>query len=131
YYARRHTTQYRMHFATLCRYYLNRMAMAERIKTIGPDYIESMRMQGRESEAENAQYLTDNYDKVVAEAKDHVSKLLDHSLKVMPAALVLDNGEPSANGAKLEYGGATYPRYTDGVLVDYVQMYYDVDNVKQ
>src|SRR5690606_37321397 len=48
-----------------------------------------------------------------------------------PAALVLDNGEPSANGAKLEYGGATYPRYTDGVLVDYVQMYYDVDNVKQ
>lgn len=131
YYARRHTTQYRMHFATLCRYYLNRMMMAERIKTIGPDYVNSMRQQGNISEAENAQYMIDNYDKVVAEAKDRVSKLLDRSLEVMPASLVLDNGEPSQNGAKLQYGGATYPRYTDGALVDYVQMYFDVDNVKQ
>lgn len=124
YYARRHTSQYRLHFATLAEYYTNRILQAENVKAQGQGYIDYLRATGKVDEADEMEYIYNNYNTVVAESKKRASALIRRSLEVMPAALVLDNGEPSAGREKISAGGVEYPVYQDGPLIDYIDMLY-------
>lgn len=128
YYARRHVIQYRSQFASLVRYYLHTIDQAERVKEYPDSYIDMIKNQPvlQPAEAEVLE-LRKNADQVIAEAKKRVSALLDRSQEVMPVEFVLDAGEPNPAGS-FKYQGANYPRYSDGIVVDYVQMYYDADN---
>ena len=125
YYARRHTVQYRQQFASLAKYYVQSVDMAERAMAYPAEYVESLKERGDLANYERISDLRNNYAKIKAESKDRVVKLLNKSLEVMPATIVLDGGEPQQS-AVIEAGGSRYPRYSDGLLVDYVQTYYAV-----
>ena len=122
YYARRHTSQYRLHFASLAEYYVNQILKADNVKAQGPGYIEYLNGVGRTDEAEEMSYLLENNDEVKATAKKRAIALLKRSLELMPASIVLDNGEPTASRDKISAGGQDYPVYDDGHLTDYVEM---------
>lgn len=124
YYARRHTAQYRLHFATLAEYYTNRILQADNVKKQGPGYYDFLVSSGRTTEAREVKYILENYDKVVKESKERASALIRRSLEVMPAAIVLDNGEPSSGRDQIAANGINYPTYQDGTLVDYIDMLY-------
>lgn len=124
YYARRHTAQYRLHFATLAEYYTNKVMQAQSYKTQGPGYLDYLKSMGKTDEAEEVQYVLANFDKVVAESKKRASALLRRSLEIMPAAVVLDNGEPTSGRESMKVASGEYPTYQDGTLVDYIEMLY-------
>lgn len=130
YYARRHTAQYRLHFSTLAEYYANRIVMAEQAMKQGQPYVDYLRNAGRKSEADDASYFIKNYDKVIAESKSRISTLLRKSLKEMPAAVVLDIGEPTIAREKIQANGIEYPTYSDGTLYDYIELLYLADDKK-
>lgn len=127
YYARRHVIQYRSQFASLTRYYLHKMEQAERVKSYPDSYFEMLKTQPKTAENTEILELRANADKTIAESKKRVSELLNRSQQVMPVEFVLDGGEPNMAGS-FKYQGANYPRYSDGVVVDFVQMYYDADD---
>jgi hypothetical protein len=128
YYARRHTSQYRLHFSTLAEYYANRIMQADNAKKQGQPYVDYLVNAGKAAEAIDAKFYIQNYDKLVAESKKKISALLRRSLDVMPAAIVLDNGEPSVGREKIKANGIEYPTYTDGTLVDYIELLYLADD---
>jgi hypothetical protein len=117
YYARRHTNQYRAHFSRLAEEFLIAALRAEQeidrakmLKEMGGD----MQIQAPSlSEAE------------IKEFKQKAIKLIQHSLKVMPAEVVIDYGEPTENNdprKDYELNGRTFKAYNDGILHDYVRI---------
>lgn len=126
YYARRHVIQYRSQFASLARYYLQRIQQAERVKSYPDNYFEMLKAQ-ESPDSKEVLELRENADKIIAESKKRVSELLNRAQKVMPVEIVLDGGEPNPAGS-FTYQGANYPRYSEGIVVDFVQMYYDADD---
>lgn len=129
YYARRHVIQYRSQFASLVRYYLQRIQQVERIKSYPDEYFEMMKLQSG-GENQDLLEMRANADKIIAESKKRVSALLNRVQEVMPVEIVLDGGEPNPAGS-FEYKKSDYPRYSDGIAGDFVQMYYDVDDNDQ
>ncbi len=119
YYARRHTDQYRLHFLSLAEEFVAKAFRAE------------------EQNERIAQYA--NIDqpvaglpepvsqKVIDEYKEKAKKLINRSLEVMPAELVIDYGEATASNNprdNYEVNGKSLKAFTDGVLHDYVGVLY-------
>jgi hypothetical protein len=129
YYARRHVIQYRSQFASLVKYYLHQIQQAERVKSYPSTYLDMLKTQNTPESAEILRMSADA-DKIIADSKKKVSDLLNRAEEVMPVSIVLDGGEPNP-ASTFEYQGARFPRYSDGIVVDFVQMYYDADNVPQ
>ncbi len=120
YYARRHTAQYRSHFIRLAEDYLLDVMRAEQEQ----QRIKMMREMGAdESTIPAPQYS----EKDVKEAQTKAIALLKKSLEVMPADVVIDYGETNPNSdprRDYEYNGTTLKAYSDGILHEYVQMFY-------
>ncbi|MFT5859803.1 MAG: hypothetical protein ACI865_001907 [Flavobacteriaceae bacterium] len=116
YYTRRHTKQYRAHFLALAEDYLTRALDAES----GSDF-RGMPAADKLSVKEIADY------------KQKAIKLINRSLEVMPAAIVIDYGEPSDNRAPSDdykIPGGTLKAYKDGDLHNYVTVLYSAGDVK-
>lgn len=104
YYARRHTSQYRMHFLALAEYYVNRTLMPG----TSQEDIEAMRTKA--------------------------INLINRSLEVMPAEFIIDYGEPTAGQAKYPINGQELQTFNDGILHDYVRILYmagDIDGAEK
>ncbi len=125
YYARRHVIMFRSQFAALTRYYLHRIQQAQQIKSFPEANFDMLLLQPGVNK-EDYVYLRKNADNVIAESKKRIVEILNRAEEVMPVAFVLDGGEPNVVSS-FKYQGGDYPRYSDGVVVDFVQMYYDAD----
>lgn len=108
YYTRRHTTQYRSHFLRLASSFLREIEYAERVAATNAN----MEVSDVLSEEKQKEY------------KQKAIKLLKKSLEVMPAEIVIDHSEPSQNGDQYLVNGAMRRGFTDGVLHDYVDIFY-------
>ncbi len=108
YYTRRHTTQYRSHFLRLASSFLREIEYAERVAATNPNM-------------EASDVLSSEKQK---EYKQKAIKLLKKSLEVMPADVVIDHSEPTATGDQYKVDGKPRRGYTDGVLHDYVDIFY-------
>lgn len=130
YYARRHVIQYRSQFASLAKYYMHRIEQVKRAQSYPVNYIQML--EGKDIKSEDEKEILDlikNGDKIIADAKKRISLILNRAQEVMPVEFVLDGGEPTMS-SQFKYQGANYPRYSDGVVVDFVQMFYDADDKK-
>lgn len=123
YYARRHVYMFRSQFATLARYYMQRLSMAEQIKNFPEANFQGLLMQPG-TDREDFIYIRENADKVIDECKKKTIAILNRAQEVMPVEHVLDLGEANMV-ATFKFQGATYPRYAEGLTLDFVQMYYD------
>src|SRR5690606_699098 len=123
---RRHVYMFRSQFASLARYYLHRIQQAEQIKNFPEANFQMLLLQPG-ADKEDYTYLRENADKVIAESKKRVSEILNRAQEVMPVEIVLDGGEPNMTST-FKYQGATYPRYSEGIATDFVQMYFDADD---
>jgi hypothetical protein len=127
YYARRHTAQYRSHFSRLAEDYLLEVVRAEQER----ERIKMMKQMG----ADEATIPQPRYtDKDIAEAKKKAISLLNKSLEVMPADVVIDYGESNPNSdprRDYEFNGTTLKSYTDGILHEYVQLYFQAGAKKE
>lgn len=131
FYARRHTSQYRLHFASLAEYYVNKIFEVDNVRQQGQPYIDALRAAGRTDEADEREYLIKNGDKVKAESKKRAAALLKRSLEIMPADVIIDmSDQASPTREKFTVGGAQYSTYQDGMLADYVEMLYIVGEKK-
>jgi hypothetical protein len=131
YYARRHTSQYRLHFASLADDLLQRVEQDQQLKTSGKTTIQMLRQQGQSAQAKEMENSLAGADKRIKENKKKAIDLIKHSLKVMPADIVMDYGEPTADSRDpYTNGGASLDRYTDGVLHDYVRLLYRAGDKK-
>ncbi len=120
YYTRRHTEQYRQYFEILSDEYIRQVEEAKQMKTNGPRYIESLRLQGNEAEAKRIENLMKNSDKIIAENKKKAIELIDFSINIMPPSMVIDHGEPRQGRDSYQMGGVTYQSQSDGSLHMYV-----------
>ncbi len=130
YYARRHTVQFRSQFASLARYYVQTAEISNRSMTYPEEYLTSLKASGDLVNYNRIMDMRNNNANIVAEANKKVVALLNKSLAVMPAEIVLDGGEANQIGG-IKTAEGQYPRYGSGVLTDYVQLYYDVNAVKE
>lgn len=110
YYTRRHTVQYRSHFLRLAREYAMDAAQADQYYAQAPDSVTEI--PGLAPRKDLEMFRT----RAIA--------LLKKSLEVMPANVVLDLGEPNAGGPVYEYAGQQFRGYSDGVLNEYVEIFY-------
>lgn len=131
YYARRHTSQYRQTFEILADQYIRQADEAAEIKDRGMPIIDSYRLRGQNKEADRFEYILKNADKIIAESKDKAKKLILRSLEVMPADIVIDNGEPGQGNTTYNYGGQQIPSMNDGSLQNYVSILYEAGAIKE
>ncbi len=129
YYARRHVVQYRSQFASLVKYYLNSNDNIKRAQSYPEEYLKTSAQAGN-ADAAKLLELRKNADQTIAENNKHISALLNRAEEVMPIDVVLDSGEPGMVGS-FKYQGSEYPRYSDGVVSDFVEMYYSAGDKKQ
>lgn len=125
YYARRHTDQYRLHFLSLAEEFISKAFNAENQN----DQIKSILKSGQQ--VANMPEMVS--EEKIKEYKTKAKNLIYRSLEVMPAAVVFDYGEPSANGNPndvYEVDGLKLTKYSDGVLHDYVGILYMVGDKK-
>lgn len=112
YYTRRHTTQYRLHFLSLAEEYISRAIRAEQ--------------SNQQAEMMVSAGITDDRvpelikEEEIAELKTKAKTLIHRSLELMPAAIVIDYGEPTAARENYTLNGATLEGYSDGILHEYV-----------
>jgi len=115
YYARRHTDQYRLHFLSLAEEFISKAFAAENQNEQIANILKSgQQVAGLPEKVSAAK---------IKEYKEKAKKLILRSLEVMPAALVMDYGEPNANGDprdKYQVNGVELTKFNDGVLHDYV-----------
>ena len=130
YYTRRHTSQYRLHFATLADHYLAMADQEEQMKASKDMNIRLLRENGRGAEADELLQNLNGADGKIKDYKKKALNLLKHSLKVMPANIVIDYGEPSASREKYSASGVQLSAYQDGILHDYVGMLYRAGDKK-
>ncbi len=129
YYTRRHTAQYRGHFLALAEDLLAKALQGE-------NDLERMKM--LEGLGENANPAMAGFKPSATEAeiksyKKKAAELLNYSLKVMPADVVIDWSEPSRArmpSDNYELNGVPVPAYTDGVLQDYVAVLFQAGDKK-
>ena len=119
YYARRHTAQYRLHFLSLAEEFISRAFSAEQEN----ERRAMMASMGQDVSNTGAGVS----EKEINEYKKKAKALIDKSIEVMPAELVLDYGEPNrSNNPRDNYtiNGKDLSAYGDGVLHDYVGILY-------
>ncbi len=123
YYTRRHTSQYRMHFAALADYYISKAEQEAATVENSKINLPLMRKAGQNDRATSLEKSLTGADGRIASYKSKAAKLIMHSLKVMPADVVIDYGEPQADTrTKYNNGGAELNAYKDGILHDYVKI---------
>ena len=119
YYARRHTDQYRLHFLSLAEEFVAKAFRAEE---------QNARIKQFEDAGQPVAGLPEPVSqKEIDDYKAKAKKLIERSLEVMPAELVIDYGEPSASNNprdNYEINGKTLKSFSDGVLHDYVGVLY-------
>ncbi|MFN5910859.1 MAG: hypothetical protein ACK45H_05955, partial [Bacteroidota bacterium] len=130
YYTRRHTSQYRLHFASLADHYLTLAEAEEMTKKSKEMNIEMLRKSGANKQADSLQISLEGVDVKIRDFRKKAINLLDHSLKVMPAEFVIDYGEPTSSRETYKETGLDLPVYQDGILHDYVALYYRAGNKK-
>jgi hypothetical protein len=125
YYTRRHTRQYRQHFEVLAEAYLRQAEEATQIKSRGTSFIEMMRMNGQEAQANRAKEIYENADNLITESKKKAIQVIKRSLEVMPPALVFDHGEPNTGNEVYTLNQVQYRSMTDGSLHNYVNILFN------
>jgi hypothetical protein len=125
YYTRRHTSQYRLHFASLADDYLMRADNEDQMRKQKLKNIDILRKNGQTAQANQLDASLKGVDEKIATYKKKAKALINRSLNVMPADVVIDYGEPQMDGRK-EYmlDGVQIPSYGDGILHDYVGLLY-------
>ena len=123
YYARRHTNQYRQHFLTLAEEYLAKALRAE------AEYERYDQMLANMPEgAEPPVGFNPSLPKSeIPTYKTKAANLLNRSIEIMPANMVLDWAEPTKQrdpNENYKLNGVTIPAYTDGALHEYVGALY-------
>jgi hypothetical protein len=132
YYTRRHTSQYRDHFASLADAYLNEIDELKSNKSIYPEQIKMLRGANRTKTADSLQRILDGADEKFASNKKKAIELVRKSLVVMPIENVIDYGEPSPSRENFEVSqGISYPGYTDGTLHQYIGTLYRAGDKKE
>ncbi len=131
YYSRRHTSQYRLHFASLADDYLSKAEREDEMRKNAQRNIEILRKNGMAAQAKELETSIKDVDKKIAAYKKKAIQLIRRSLEVMPADIVMDFGEPSPNAReKYNCGDLSMDSWSDGVLQDYVSMLYRAGDVK-
>jgi hypothetical protein len=131
YYARRQTSQFRSQFAQLADYYLNRADEEERNQTQYASIAQNMRAAGQGQRADSLMGTIKGAGGRIKDYRARAIKLVNRSLEVMPAEVVLDYGEPQPNKRPLQGAdGTQYTSYQDGSLQDYVVMLYRAGDKK-
>ncbi len=119
YYARRHTSQYRLHFLSLAEDYISKAISGEET---------NQRMEIMKGMGNPNMEMPEGVDvKEIEGYKTRAKNLIHRSLDVMPADLVIDYGEPSpSNNPRDSYkiNGKTLTGFNDGILHDYVGILY-------
>lgn len=125
YYTRRHTAQYRLHFASLADDFLLKATQEDETRKNKQRNIEILRKNGMGAQAAELEASLKGVDERIADYKKKAQSLIKRSLEVMPADVVIDYGEPNPNGReKYMNGGVQISAYSDGILHDYVVMLY-------
>jgi hypothetical protein len=123
YYTRRHTNQYRDHFARLADAYLREADFEERRKDNFDNQIKSLQTLGRTDQADSLRKIIEDADERITNNKKLAIGLIKKSIEVMPIDLVLDFGEPNPTRDSYEFApGEKYSVYSDGSTQDYVSM---------
>jgi hypothetical protein len=114
-----------MHFAALADYYISKAEQEAATVENSKINLPLMRKAGQSDRANNLEKSLSGADSRIATYKSKAAKLIMHSLKVMPADVVIDYGEPQADTrTKYNNGGAELNAYKDGILHDYVKILY-------
>ena len=87
--------------------------------------IKLLRQNGQAAQANQLEASLKGVDERIANYKKKAKELINRSLEVMPADVVIDYGEPQMDGRK-EYmlENVQIPSYSDGILHDYVGLLY-------
>ncbi|MFN5911272.1 MAG: hypothetical protein ACK45H_08065, partial [Bacteroidota bacterium] len=123
-------SQYRLHFASLADHYLTLAEAEEMTKKSKEMNVEMLRKSGANKQADSLQISLEGVDDKIRDFRKKAINLLDHSLKVMPAEFVIDYGEPTSSRETYKETGLDLPVYQDGILHDYVALYYRAGNKK-
>jgi hypothetical protein len=128
YYTRRHTVQFRLHFASLANYYLEKVDIEQR----DASNIDLYRRAGRTKEADSLVKLFElKYNGPITKMSERAEgyrararKLINRSLEVMPAEIVIDYGEPQETREEYRNGALKFNAWSDGILHEYVGILY-------
>jgi hypothetical protein len=128
YYTRRHTVQFRLHFASLANYYLDKVEMEQREAS----NIDLYSRAGRNKEADSLLKIFElKYNGPISKMtqrsegyRARARKLISRSLEVMPAEIVIDYGEPQETREEYNNGGLKFNAWSDGILHEYVGILY-------
>jgi hypothetical protein len=128
YYTRRHTVQFRLHFASLANYYLDKVEMEQRDAA----NINLYSRAGRNKEADSLLKIFElKYNGPISKMTERAEgyrararKLIGRSLEVMPAEIVIDYGEPQETREEYRNGGLKFNAWSDGILHEYVGILY-------
>lgn len=130
YYARRHTSQYRYQFMTLAQHFLNLVDEEETFYQKPEAMADAYKRSGEEA---RAKFLLDNQANSQVRVKGYKTKaiaLLKRSLEVMPLETVIDGGEPNPTRETYKDGNREKQSYQDGVIQDYIELFYEAGDVK-
>jgi hypothetical protein len=130
YYARRHTSQYRYQFMTLAQHFLN---LADEEVTFYQKPEAMADAYKRSGEEARAKFLMDNQANSQVRVQGYKTKaiaLLKRSLEVMPLETVIDGGEPNPTRETYKDGNREKQSYQDGVIQDYIELFYEAGDVK-
>ncbi len=131
YYTRRHTSQYRAHFASLADDFLSKADQITQTGNVKLLNSQLLRKNGQAARANQLEKAAEGVDVKVAAYKQKALELIHYSLKVMPADVVIDYGEPTSNGReKYTNGAVSLNSYSDGILHDYVRILYKAGDQK-
>ena len=131
YYTRRHTTQYRLHFASLAQDFLEKADREVQQMEFNKSNIQRLKASGGGAQAAKLEASMKGVDAKIKAYKEKAAKLVHRSLDVMPAEIVIDYGEPTSNGRdKYSTGSAEFEAYSDGILHDYVTILYRAGDKK-
>jgi hypothetical protein len=124
YYTRRHTVQFRLHFASLATYFLDKVEMEQRDASTIKMYYNA----GRPREADSLVKMFElKYNGPLSKVTERANgyrakalKLIKRSLEVMPAEIVIDYGEPQQTREEYRNAGLVFNAWSDGILHEYV-----------
>lgn len=131
YYARRQTVQFRTMFMQLAEHYISKAEQFTDNKKRFEPIIANLRAAGNNRQADSLENSMDKGNP--AEYRKRAIALLNRSLEVMPANVVLDLGEAPNPGGGTPLTGpdnVQYPQYSEGTLHDYVGLFYRAGDKK-
>jgi len=124
YYARRHTSQYRLHFLSLAEDYLVRGMRAQEGNKQREMYADAASSIVGLPEEVSEKEINTYFEKA--------KNLLHRSLDIMPPNIVLDYGEPSPSPRdNYTINGKSLSAFTDGIMHDYVRVLYALGDKKK